>query len=56
MITKTFNDSDSLRCIGKAVRFINEYNLDLISMELTKEFNNEKCYYEVKVVYKLGLR
>ena len=55
-ITKTFVDNEWLKCLAKIRRFIEEYDLELISINLEK-IRTEKGYiYEAEIEYKLGLR
>ena len=56
-VKKTFSDLDWLRCISKARQFLDEYNLELISLKMKQiKDKDKKVYYEAEVEYGLGVR
>lgn len=52
MVKKEFKSENWLKCIYLVRQFIDEYNLELISIELKKEND----YYVAKIEYGLGVR
>lgn len=52
MVKKEFRSENWLKCINLVRLFIDEYNLELISINLKKE----KDVYIAMVEYKLGIR
>lgn len=56
-IIKKFTDLDWLRCISKVRQFLDEYNLELISLKMKQiRDKDKKIYYEAEVEYGLGVR
>ena len=56
-VIKKFSDLDWVRCVGKVRRFLDEYNLELISLSVVRIIDKDKkVYYEAKVEYGLGVR
>ena len=58
LVTKTFVDLEWLKCIAKIKRFIEEYNLDLVSINIKKIKDQKKKldYYEATIEYGLNVR
>ena len=58
LVTKTFIDLEWLKCIAKIKRFIEEYNLDLVSINIKKIKDQKKKldYYEATIEYGLNVR
>lgn len=54
-ITKEFEDTDWLRLINQIRIFVDEYNLEIISIDL-KKTDDKKYIYKAKVRYGLGVR
>lgn len=52
ILEKNFDDTDWLKLISRIRLFIDDYNLDLISIDLKKSNN----IYKAKIKYGLGLR
>lgn len=56
-ITKVFIHQDWLVCLSMIRRFIDEYNLVLISINLERlEDKNKQYFYEAEIEYELGVR
>ena len=51
-VKKEFRHSNWLVCINMIRKYLDEYNLELISIELKKEND----YYVAKIEYGLGVR
>lgn len=56
MVKKTFSDLDWLMCISKIRQFIDEYNLELVNLNMKKIDKDKKVYYEAEIEYGLGVR
>lgn len=54
-IVKEFEDTDWLRLINQIRIFVDEYNLEIISIDL-KKTDDKKYIYKAKVRYGLGVR
>lgn len=55
VVVKEFEDTDWLKLINRIRIFIDEYNLEVISIDLRKT-DDKKYKYKAKVKYGLGLR
>ena len=55
VVTKDFEETDWLKLISRIRIFIDEYNLEVISIDLRKT-NDKKYKYKARVKYGLGLR
>ena len=55
IVTKEFEDTDWLKLISRIRMFVDEYNLEIISIDLRKT-DDKKYIYKAKVKYGLGLR
>jgi len=56
-VIKKFIDLDWLRCINKVRQFLDEYNLELISLNVERiQDKDKKIYYEAEIEYGLGVR
>jgi len=55
IVVKEFEEIDWLRLINRIRMFVDEYNLEIISIDL-KKTTDRKYKYKAKVKYGLGLR
>jgi len=55
VVIKEFEDTDWLKVINRIRMFVDEYNLEIISIDLRKTDDKKYCY-KAKVKYGLGLR
>ena len=56
-ITKVFTHQDWLVCLSKIRRFVDDYNLVLVAINLERLKNEDNQYfYEAEIEYELGVR